>query len=251
MLPAVLTSSVEQEQEFAVIKANTLVRKAHFNLTEQEQKIILYCISKIKPTDTDFQEYKFDLKHLCKICGIELNGKNYKNFKDTIKKLSDKSFWFEAKNEEYLCRWIQDVTINKNETSVSITLGRKLKPYLLQLKENYTKYSLKYILSMNSKYSIRIFELMQSYSYLNQIEISIEDLKAILQSAEYPVFSDFRRKVIEPAIKEINKYTYLNVSYKPIRQNRKIHSLLFTIEKKENIMDRIAADVEREKILNG
>lgn len=250
MLPTNTTNSVEAEREYAIVKANALVRKAHFNLSLQEQKLILYCISKIKPNDNELQEYQFDLRNLCAVCGIELHGQNYQNFKDTIKSLRDKSFWIETEREEILCSWIQHARIVKHDTIVKIRLDEALRPYLLQMRENFTQYSLKHILAMSSKYSIRLFELLQSHAYSGQVQIALEDMKSLLQTANYPVYADFRRNVVEPALKEINKYTYLNVSFEPIRKNRKIAALLFTIGKKTNILSRLAADAEREKILN-
>lgn len=254
MFPADVTTSLEteKEREYAVVKANFLVRKAHYSLTAQEQKLILYCISKIKPEDTEFQEYTFSMKELCDVLGITYQTKNYLNFKNSIQNLRNKSFWFETKDEEALCAWVQSAVIHKNDLSVTITLDERLKPYLLQLKNNYTQYSLKHILAMDSKYSIRLFEILQSYASLGKFEISLDDLKALLQieNNSYSNYKNFRVRVVDPAIEEINRYTYLNVSYQPIRQNRKIHSIIFSITKKKDITDRLAADVERDRILN-
>ena len=44
-----------------VVKANDLIQKSRFSLTLQQQKIILYLISKIMPTDENFQLYEFSI----------------------------------------------------------------------------------------------------------------------------------------------------------------------------------------------
>ena len=49
-------------------------------MTLQEQKIVVYLITQIKPTDTDPNKYYvFDTKQLCHVCGIDEN--NYINIR--------------------------------------------------------------------------------------------------------------------------------------------------------------------------
>lgn len=251
MLPANLITTTQIEQEYTVVKANSLIRKAHFSLSTQEQKLILYLISKIRPDDDNFKEYEFDLKNICRVCNIEYNGKNYQNLKDSLKSLHDKSFWIKLNKSEILCTWLQKAVIF-DSTKIKIRLDETLKPFLLNLKDNYTKYSLDNILSMNSKYSIRLFELLQSYSYLGQLKITIQDLKALLQidKNKYTDYKNFRVRVIDSALSEINKFTYLNVTYKTERQGRSIYAIIFIIDKKADILDRLAADSEKAKVLN-
>mgnify|MGYP000787703372 FL=1 len=46
----------------------------------------------------------------------------------------------------------------------------------------------------------------------------------------YKRWSDFESKVISPAIKEINTYsTDIAITYKPIKQGRKMERIVFTI----------------------
>lgn len=217
-----------------VVKSNTLIQNTRFNLSVQEQKIILYLISKIEPTDEMFKEYEFDLKHLCDICGIEYNGKNYQNFKNSIKCLADSSFWLIAENGgEVLCRWIEKAYISKNNTSIRIRLDNDLMPYLLTLKSNFTMYELENTLQMQSKYSIRLYELLKSYAYLGKYVVSVEELKKLLNSAKYELYRDFRINVIDKAIKEINEYTDIDITYNPIRTSRTITDIEFIIKKKD------------------
>ena len=53
---------IEKERNMKVYKADELLQKARFTLTITEQRLILYAITKIKPTDTAFTEYEFNLK---------------------------------------------------------------------------------------------------------------------------------------------------------------------------------------------
>lgn len=219
-----------------VLKSNALIQKTRYSLSLQEQKIILYIISKLEPNDEEFKHYEFDLKKLCELCDIEYNGKNYLNFKESIKNLSDKSFWYNDGKKESLCRWVEKVIIDiTNPTKIYIRLDEDLKPYLLQLKNNYTIYELENTLMMTSKYSIRLYELLKSYSYKGKWEISVNELKNILNIGDkYNEYKDFRKRILNKSIEEINSYTDLNVILKPIRTNRIITDLHFAISKKNS-----------------
>ena len=80
-------------RSYKVVKSNDLIQKARFDLTVQEQKIILYLISKLKPDDDKSTAVKFTVKEFCSVCGINLSGKNYNDINNIIKNLADKSLW--------------------------------------------------------------------------------------------------------------------------------------------------------------
>ena len=91
---------MKQEQKYleirknTVVKANDLIQKSRFSLSLQQQKIVLYLISQIKPYDEDFKVYSFDIKEFCKVCGIDSDGgKTYAELKEQIKAIRDKSLF--------------------------------------------------------------------------------------------------------------------------------------------------------------
>lgn len=239
-----LLRSEREQQEISeariqvVVKSNDLIRSSRYKLNLYEQKILLFLISKIKPDDEDFHWYAFSLRDMCQLMGISTNPKNYKNFRDSIQRLSDKSFWIKTENEEMLCRWILDVRITNRQSIVKIRLDDKLKPYLLQLQKQFTEFPLEYILLMQNKYSIRIYELLKSYAYQGVYMTRLDEFKMHIQSAAYKTYRDFRVNILDPAMDEINKYTDLNVEVYPIREGRSIQILEFEIaEKSYNDLD--------------
>lgn len=241
---------MEEERKQIIKKSNSMIQKSKGKLSLQEQKIILYTISKIKKTDDVFEEYEFDLKNFCRVCGIEEHGQNYQNLKESIENLSNKSFWIQQGNEKILCHWVNKAWINEQETTIRIRLDDTLKPYLLQLKSNFTIYELENVLCMKSKYSVRLYEILKSYLNLKEYEIDIKELKELLgiEKKQYSVYKDFRVRVIDKAIEEINRYTDININYKAIRKNRKIERLYFSIDKKNNGDNKVAEIIRKYKL---
>ena len=66
-------------QHYLVVKGNDLIQNSRYSLTLLEQKVILYWITRIKPTDEDFAECEFDMNAFCDLCGITRNRKNRKS----------------------------------------------------------------------------------------------------------------------------------------------------------------------------
>ncbi len=233
----------EASREMSVFKRDDMIQKSRVELTVQEQRCILYAISKIKPTDSVFQEYTFELKDFYSLCGIEKD--TYSDFKKALKKLADKSWWatIDDSGTESLLRWFSTLKTNKRSGKVTIKFHEDMMPYLLQLAEQgtfYTQYNMRYILPMTSQYSPRLYEILKSYEKNNRLWFfEIDELKYLMNCQNYERWPDFRRRVIEPAVKEINEYTDIKIGWQPIKEGMKVTRVEFFMKKKgpEELLD--------------
>ena len=73
----------------SVVKSNELIQKSRYKLSLPQQKIILYLCSLIQPHDESFKLHTFEIRELCKICGIETGGKQYELLKATLKDIGN------------------------------------------------------------------------------------------------------------------------------------------------------------------
>lgn len=232
---------LEKKKGYMVVKGNDLIQKNRFSLSLTEQKTVAYICSMIEPMQTEVSgfklEYEFKIREYSKICGIDYDsGQNYQYVKDTLKKLRDKSMWMTLPDgSETPVSWIDRVTTNKRSGLAHIRIDDRLVPYLFDLKQQFTQYQLYNILGMKSAFSVRIYELMKSYSFRHTIELNLDELKHLLNVEDvksYNNYKDFRVKVLEKAQEEINELTDINMSFEPIKTGRKVTSIRFTIEEK-------------------
>lgn len=249
-----------KSREYLVVKGNQLIQQNRFELSLQEQKTIAFICSMIKPIDAKdsskgvpFQlEYEFNVRDYCKVCGIDYaGGKNYKNVKATIKKLSDRSMWLDDGESETLMRWLSYVKINKKSEKVQIEIDRTIAPFLFNLKEKFTQYQLYNILAMKSAFSVRIYELMKSYAFQKNKTFELDKLKSLLgveKVKSYARFPDFRRKVIEKAQEEINELTDINIYFEPITKGRKVVKVKFRIEIKKPIERMLSGETANDRL---
>ena len=224
--------SIETERDRLVVKDNALIQRAKYNLTVNQQKIIAYLISKIKPTDQELQKYELSIQDFCELCGINKSS-FYTEVKEIIDNLDQKNFWVETNEKLFKFRWFSEFEIIKGSGKVNIVLNSNIKKYLIDLKENFTQYELYNILALKGKYSIRLYEWFKSYSFMREKTIEINELKAILLAEHYKNFKDFRNRVLSKAIKEINQYTDIEVEYNTINKGKKVIALIFHIKFKE------------------
>lgn len=221
---------VHSGRDMEIYKRNDMIQKGRHELTLQEQRCVLYAISKIKPEDSVFQEYTFELSDFYKLCGLQ--GDSYTDLKSILVGLKQKTWWVEtAPDVESTVSWFNKVRTNKKSGTVTVRFDDDMMPYLLELTKNnqyYTHYQLKYILPMKSQYAIRLYELLKSYQRNNyEWFFEIDTLKKQLNCENYKDFYDFRRWVLEPAVAEINEFTDIKIAWEPVKERRKVVRVTF------------------------
>lgn len=236
-------------RSYKVVKSNDIIQQARYDLNIYELKALAFVFSKIKPTDGPFQEYEFTLKEYCQVMGLNYNDTagNYKTIKKTFNGMLGKYFWVPNENGgQTSIHWLEKVRIEKvkREKSekdtiewwkIKVRLDEDLQTYLLGLYKNFTEYELLSTLALKSSYSFRLYELLKSYAFLKVKKFDLEELRENIAASHYHNFKDFRKFVLDKAVKEINKYTDIEVSYEKELEGRRVVGIRFRIKKKDNI----------------
>lgn len=189
------------------------------------------------------------------------DSNKHTRFKQAIAKMQEQAFFEikEEKNKGFKFRRILPIPTvewTDYDDKVMIRFNQDIIPYLIELKQNFTKYALSEIMELNSKYSIILYKwLSMQYNqyehYSNkggrraeQVEnyrnpsISVKEIRLITDTVnEYKETYHFFRYIVENSLKEINAHTSFNVSYEKIKKGRSIDSIVFHIEKKRKADD--------------
>lgn len=214
-----------------IVKSNQLIQ-ARYELSLNEQKIILYAASKIDRELNNFNYIELDINDFTDL--LETKGKRYDEIRETVRELRTKEIIINTDEKEFITGWLSSITFYKNTGKIKLRFDDDLIPFLLQLKERFTRYQLKNILNLKSKYSIRLYELMKQYEFRKQKEFKLEELKKILFIEDkYDRVYDLEKYILKVAKQEINKHTDINIDYEKIKTGRRITSILFTIESKD------------------
>lgn len=215
-----------------VVKSNDLI-SANYTLNLNEQKMALYAISKLDKGNKTFNSIDLNIKEFIEL--LNITDRNYEQIRNTARGLRRKEIIIDTDRFEYITGWFSGVTFDKSNGDITIKFDDDLVPYLLKLKERFTRYELKNILSLKSAYSIRLYELLKQYEKIGKREFKLDKLKGCigLEKEEYSRIYDFERWVLKVAKEEINKNTDISIDYEKIKTGRKITSILFKIESKD------------------
>lgn len=222
-------------RKYLVVKGNDLIQKAKFNLTETEQKLVAMCIACVDPKGKELPKYNIRVDKFAKLCGLSKDHL-YSDFREIIEAMAKKSLWIKMPDGKMTYfHWFPYASYFEGEGRVELELNKELRPYLQDIHKSFTKYEIWNVLCLRGKYSIRLYELMASYLNLGKYEISIKELRENLcGDNKYENFKDFRMRVLDKSIREINEKTNLFVNYetKGGGQGRKVTSIIFSIEVK-------------------
>lgn len=117
-----------------------------------------------------------------------------------------------------------------------VVFHQKILPLLSNLKKNFTQFSIQDVAEFKSTYTHRIYQLMMQYKSTGYAKISLDDLRFMLMiGVKYPLFADFKKRVIDVATDEINEKSPYNVQYELIKKGRKFVAVKFTFELKEKV----------------
>jgi len=219
----------------AIIKHNKLIETS-YKLNSREQFFVLYLISKISQHDKDFREYKMHYSEIEKI--INFDGKrriaNKAEVFTLMDKLNSEPIIYERGSIVGKSVWLQHMEHDTETDIFTFSLSAKLREYLMQLKEHFTKYNISNIVYLNSN-ALRLYEVLKRYQFKGECEITVEKVKFYLGlENRYPKFYEFKRWVLIPSQKEIEKYTDIRFDFLPARkEGKRILSLRFIIHENQ------------------
>lgn len=223
-IPGILEARINH----LVTKSNKLI-EANYKLGVIEQKIILCLASNINPSDSDFQTYKFAIKEFHKLLGLKGTPK-YTELRQITKDLMQKVFEIRIEKKVIQVSWLSYVAYNETEGTIDIRFDPFLRPYLLELKREFTSYKLENIVKLNSSYAIRIYELLKQYEKLQERTFLLADLRKMLGVEDiYPAYGNFKQRVLLPAQTELQKKTDITFKIEEIKIGRRVEKIKFLI----------------------
>lgn len=221
-----------------VCQANTLVggRQA---LSLNSAKLIRAAIMQIQYDDKELFPYIITIPELADLLKISRS-----NIYRDIEKITDdiiKNPVFIRENSSEKTRWVKIPWVTRceyhSDVGVALKLNDELKPFLLNLKERYTQYELENVLSMESVYAIRLFEMIQEKILYKTIPIDGLDIELSVDMIregcdcqdKYKTFANFKARVIDTAVSEIERVTSYTITYSYRKKGRAVVGIIFHI----------------------
>ncbi len=125
--------------------------------------------------------------------------------------------------------WCVLAKYHEGEGRVDLSFSPHIAPHLLALRSQFTTYKLKQAAALRSVYAWRLFECLQSWKTKGRWAPSIEEFRKAMDAPDSCAkdFGNMRKRVIEPAIKELREKDGLLLEWKPLKAGRKVTGLDF------------------------
>lgn len=135
----------------------------------------------------------------------------------------------------YKSRWVEKIGYADDLGCVEITFASDVIPLITRLDGCYTEYELRQVSSLQSEYAIRLYELMMQWKKVGKVpKIEINELRNKLgvEPEQYKKMCNFKAKVLDHALKQINKHTDITADYDQHKQGKTITAFTFKFKTK-------------------
>ena len=239
-----------------VVKDNALVEASH-SLNLVPQRLIVLAIIEAREQGTMIKAggiLKIKASDYVKTFGVSTkSGAAYQALKSAADELLGATFKWRSKDENgkqeiNVSQFVQRVTYVEDAAYIKIMFSQDVMPLITRLDREYTEYDLIQISDLNSSYSLRVFEmLMQWIGNRNPPIIKLEDFRERLGLVgnQYETMSDFKKRVLNPSLAEINLKTNIEAEYQQEKEGVKIVGFKLISKYKKAIKKKVV-DVNKE-----
>ena len=221
-----------------IVKSNALI-EASYSLDAVEQRVILLAILEARALNIEIglgTRIKVYASNYANTYGIS-KDMAYKAMKKAVLGLHQAEFrWSEMtpKGVKHThSRFTDTITYCEGEGCIELIFGSQVIPQIIDLKKLFTSYEIEQTRNLN-RYGLRLYELLIRWRATGKAKISLNDLRNALGvlDDEYQTMSNFKNRVLDVAVSEINENTDITTSYEQHKQGRKIIGFTFTIKQK-------------------
>lgn len=229
---------IEELESNRILMKNNMLVKARYSLSLIENRVFLSMLYKLQKKSDGVLTCSISHSEFKDI--IKFKQKNtVKGVLEVLEDLRKKPIYFkeEKKNKKgnlwgaygFINGYEYDDELGIFNIEASEKIHNLLKEYL---KMGYTPVNVQIWLSLNNSYAQRFYDLLRLWSGTKDtINYKLDEIKELLMLEDkYSKYNDFKRRVILPAIKELNETGYFEIDIKENKVGRKVDSIDFYIK---------------------
>jgi len=214
-----------------VAKDNSMIEHlAGFKLSEL--RLIAYCLAHYDSTKPENRAFYARVSDLVDLFPID-KKEAYNVVKEVMKGINQKPLQFEQDGKEYFWNWFSGFVYTKGTGEFEFRITPEIQPYLLGLEKSFTKYRLGAVYQFRSAHTWKLYENLKREVFRGIWTPALDELKLALGVAgKYKIAYEFERRIIGPAVEEINEKSDLTVLYDKKKRGRSVVGLVFQITEK-------------------
>lgn len=231
-----IESNQRDLSDYLVTQSNKLVM-ASYKLSLQENRLILAAISKLDSRKIGIHPSSKLDQSTVTVSALEFgatfglgNKKSYEELRDATNNLFERKISQIDGKKTTKMRWVSKVVYHEGEGWAELTFSPDVLNHLTLLKNNFTSSKISSISGLKTTYSQRIRMMCEMFMDTGFLRMSFDDFKESLM-LPYKSYSDVKRRVLEPALKEIKDRSDLIVECHAFKRGRVIVTLEFRMRR--------------------
>lgn len=226
-----------------IVKDNALIN-ASYNLDLVEQRLILLAIVEARESGKGINAndpLTVHAESYINQFGVHRNTA-YQALKDACDDLFARQFSYQSLSEKgniinHKSRWVSEVAYIDNEAVVRLIFAPAIVPLITRLEEQFTKYEIQQISNLTSAYAVRLYEILIAWRSTGKTPlITMYDFRqkiGVLET-EYKRMYDFKKYVLDIALKQVNEHTDITVKVEQHKTGRSITGFSFSFKQKKS-----------------
>ena len=226
-----------------IVKDNALIN-ASYNLDLVEQRLILLAILEARESGKGINAndpLTVHAESYINQFGVHRNTA-YQALKDACDDLFARQFSYQSLSEKgnvinHKSRWVSEVAYIDNEAVVRLIFAPAIVPLITRLEEQFTKYEIQQISNLTSAYAVRLYEILIAWRSTGKTPlITLYDFrqKIGVLDTEYKRMYDFKKYVLDIALKQVNEHTDITVKVEQHKTGRSITGFSFSFKQKKS-----------------
>jgi len=227
-----------------IVKDNALIN-ASYNLDLVEQRLILLAIVEARESGKGINANDPLTVHAESYINQFNVHRNtaYQALKDACDDLFARQFSYQSLSEKgnvinHKSRWVSEVAYIDNEAVVRLIFSPAIVPLITKLEEQFTKYEMQQISNLTSAYAVRLYEILIAWRSTGKTPlINLIDFRkkiGVLET-EYKRMYDFKKYVLDIALKQVNEHTDITVNVEQHKVGRSIIGFSFNFKQKKPV----------------
>lgn len=216
-----------------LIKQANALTTSKFSSEKHDLNIIYAIMGQIKEDDTPLTLYTIKPANISEHTGRRVRNDD---FEKAVNRLLSTIFAITDEKGTLKTTFISSALF-LDDGSVTVAIDVRLRPYLFELKKNFTIFGLHAAISLNSVYASRLYLMLCQFRSTGKMWLKVDELKERLGliahdgTHKYPLWSMFEKKVLVTAKNEINEKVDFQIDYELKKKGKKIDEIVFSIKK--------------------
>lgn len=223
------------DTSYLEIRQHNAITTARYEMSACEMDIVFSLLSVLRKEDKAGTIYRIRVKELEQLTNRVWN---YQRLLEATSNLRSREYHFEDNKTLLQVGLLASALYVKGEGIIELEISERIRPFLIDLKNNFTSYRLQSVFSLSSKYAKRIYQIASQWKDIGETKtFTLDDFKIMLSlkdpkgqvAEQYEKVSALQKYVLDVATTQINQHTDLRIDYELVKKGRSFHSIRFFV----------------------